>query len=409
MSQETMTPLSEQTAIDYVRSVEALAAIVGDGPLQGTAITEGNINLIFRVANARDPLDGSVLVKQALAHSWRYPDFKMPLERQQIEYELLALEARYCPEQTPKVYLYDADNHILVVEDLNRHVMMREGLMRQQRYPLVAQHIGTFMARTLFYTSDLYLSSAEKKALLPRYINPVMRKLQEDLVFTQPYLDHPNNRWTKPLDQQVAAIHADDELRAAIFALKEAYMTHAQALLHNDLHTGSILLNQEQSKVIDPEFAFFGPIGHDIGSYLANLVIGYAAQEFHAPDPAERAAYREWLLGSFRETWRVFETTFMQLWEEEGNQEWPSPTFRARYIRRLLQDSAGFGAAEIFRRTIGLAHVQDFWTITDEQTRAAAESLALDVARSWLAHSATFTTIDDLAGIVAAARPSRNA
>ncbi len=81
----------------------------------------------------------------------------------------------------------------------------------------------------------------------------------------------------------------------------------------------------------------------------------------------------------------------------------PRRLFRTRYTRRLLQDSAGFGAAEIFRRTIGLAHVQDFWTITDEQTRAAAESLALDVARSWLAQSASFTTIDDLAEIVARA------
>ena len=398
-----LPPLSEQGVIDYVRGVEALAAIVGDGPLQSAAITEGNINLIFRVSSADAPIERSVLIKQALSHSWRYPDFQLPVERQQIEYELLSLEARYCPEQTPAVHFYDPENHILVVEDLNRHVMMREGLMRQERYPLVAQHIGTFMARTLFYTSDLHLSSADKKALLPRYINPVMRKLQEDLVFTQPYMDHPNNRWSKPLDQQVAAIHADDELRAAIFTLKEAYMTHAQALLHNDLHTGSILLNQQQSKVIDPEFAFFGPIGHDIGSYLANLVIGYAAQEFHAPGAAERAAYRQWLLGSFRETWQVFEATFAQLWEQEGNDEWPSPAFRARYIRRLLQDSAGFGAAEIFRRTIGLAHVQDFWTITDEQTRAAAESLALDVARSWLMGSATFTTIDDLAEIVARA------
>ncbi len=401
-----LPPLSEQSAIDYVRGVESLAAIVGDGPLQSVAITEGNINLIFRVSSVDAPIERSVLIKQALSHSWRYPDFQLPVERQQIEYELLSLEARYCPEQTPAIHFYDPENHILVVEDLNRHAMMREGLMRQERYPLVAQHIGTFMARTLFYTSDLYLSSADKKALLPRYINPVMRKLQEDLVFTQPYMDHPNNRWTKPLDRQVAAIHADDELRAAIFMLKEAYMTHAQALLHNDLHTGSILLNQEQSKVIDPEFAFFGPIGHDIGSYLANLVIGYAAQEFHAPGAAERAAYRAWLLGSFRETWRVFETTFMQLWEQEGNEEWPSPAFRTRYMRRLLQDSAGFGAAEIFRRTIGLAHVQDFWTIADEQTRAAAESLALDVARGWLTQSASFTTIDDLAEIVARAQAS---
>ncbi len=368
-----LPPLSEQGAIDYVRGVEALAAIVGDGPLQSAAITEGNINLIFRVSSVDAPIERSVLIKQALSHSWRYPDFQLPVERQRIEYELLSLEARYCPEQTPAVYFYDPENHILAVEDLNRHVMMREGLMRQERYPLVAQHIGSFMARTLFYTSDLYLSSADKKALLPRYINPVMRKLQEDLVFTQPYMDHPNNRWSKPLDQQVAMIHADDELRAAIFALKEAYMTHAQALLHNDLHTGSILLNQQQSKVIDPEFAFFGPIGHDIGSYLANLVIGYAAQEFHAPGAAERAAYRQWLLARSARSGRSSRPPLRSCGRRRVIEEWPSPSFRARYIRRLLQDSAGFGAAEIFRRTIGLAHVQDFWTITDEQTRRRRE------------------------------------
>lgn len=395
-----MRPLSEQSAIDYVRSVESLTAIVGDGPLQSTAITEGNINLIFRVSSVAEPIKQSLLVKQALSHSWRYPDFQLPVDRQKVEYELLSLEARYCPDQTPKIYHYDAENNILVVEDLNQHVMMREGLMRQERYPLVARHIGTFMARTLFYTSDFYLSSAEKKELQPRYMNPEMRKLQEDLVFTHPYTDHPSNRWSKPLDPIVESIHNDDELRSSVFMLKEAYMTHAQALIHNDLHTGSILLNQQETKVIDPEFAFFGPIGHDVGSYLANLVIGYAAQEYHAPDSTARASYRDWLVESFRETWQVFEETFVQLWEQEGNAEWPSPTFRANYMRRLLQDSAGFGACEIFRRTIGLAHVQDFWTIEDVQTRAEAERLALEVARGWLMQRNSFTSIDDLAELI---------
>lgn len=395
-----MRPLSEQSAIDYVRSVESLTAIVGDGPLQSTAITEGNINLIFRVSSVAEPIKQSLLVKQALSHSWRYPDFQLPVDRQKVEYELLSLEARYCPDQTPKIYHYDAENNILVVEDLNQHVMMREGLMRQERYPLVARHIGTFMARTLFYTSDFYLSSAEKKELQPRYMNPEMRKLQEDLVFTHPYMDHPSNRWSKPLDPIVESIHNDDELRSSVFMLKEAYMTHAQALIHNDLHTGSILLNQQETKVIDPEFAFFGPIGHDVGSYLANLVIGYAAQEYHAPDSTACASYRDWLVESFRETWQVFEETFVQLWEQEGNAEWPSPTFRANYMRRLLQDSAGFGACEIFRRTIGLAHVQDFWTIEDVQTRAEAERLALEVARGWLMQRNSFTSIDDLAELI---------
>ncbi|GAB4438201.1 MAG: S-methyl-5-thioribose kinase [Anaerolineae bacterium] len=399
-------PLDEQSVLDYIRQTDLLATIfANETTLRSAPIAEGNVNLLFRVSSERDP-GKSVLVKQALPYAWRYPDFKMPVDRQRIEHGILEVEARYCPDQVPQVYLYDPEKHVLVIEDLNRHLVMREGLMQQKRYPLVAQHLGLFMARTLFYTSDLYLSSADKKALAPQFINPVLRKVQEDLVFTEPYLDHPNNRWTKLLDPQVAQIHADDELRSEVFMLKEAYMTHAQALIHNDLHTGSIMLNETETKVIDPEFGFFGPIGHDVGSYLSNLVLGYAAQEYHAQDPAERADYRRWLLELIRDTWNIFETEFFTLWENEGNGDWPSPLFRRKYMRQLLQDTAGFGAAEMMRRLIGLAHVHDFWTIPDDATRAAAESLALNVARSWLMQRHTLTSIDELVEMVTAARPT---
>ncbi len=398
-----MEALNEQTAVDYVRGLEMAPTFFGDlTALSGKAITEGNINLIFRISDSVR----SLLLKQALPYSWRYPEFMLPVERADLEHEMLQLEARYCPEQTLKVYFFDQSNHIQVVEDLNRHVVMREGLMQRIKYPLAAQHIGTFAARTLFYTSDLFLPSAQKKAMLPRFMNPVMRKLQEDLCFTQPYMPHPNNRWTRLNDAQVQAVYADDALRAEILALKERYMTHAQALIHNDLHTGSIMLNQTETKVIDPEFAFFGPMGHDVGSYLANLVLSYAAQEHHAQNEIERKDYRSWILDSLRETWLVFEREFLAAWEQDGlKDEWPSPTFRRNYMQRLLQDAAGFGAAEIYRRAIGLAHVADLDSISDDATRARAENLACGVARKWLMERGAFGTIDDLIEIVMMMQP----
>ena len=90
--------------------------------------------------------------------------------------------------------------------------------MRRIKYPLVAQHIGTFMARTLFYTSDLHLPSAAKKSMQPRFMNPVMRKLQEDLVFTQPYMPHLNNRWTKVDDGWVQAVYAEHAVEKKVSA-----------------------------------------------------------------------------------------------------------------------------------------------------------------------------------------------
>ncbi len=379
-----IVPLNEETVLDYVKTLPIFPECFdGVSSFACRQIAEGNVNLIFRVAAADDP-SKSVIVKQALPYAWRYPDFKMPPERSRIEHAFLEHQARYCPEQTPKVYHYDDARHILVLEDLNRHLVMREGLMQQIKYPNVDQHMGVYMARTLFYTSDLYLSSGDKKALLPKFINPVLCKVQEDLVFTQPYIDHPNNRWTKLLEPQVRKVYADDDLRSEVLLLKERYMTHAQALIHNDLHTGSIMLNEQETKVVDPEFAFFGPIGHDVGSYLGNLALSYAAQEYHAKDAQTRADYRCWLADLIVRTWTIFEQEFLALWEAHGNGDWPSTMFRHKYMRQLLQDALGFGAAEMMRRLIGMAHVHDFWTIDDVTIRARAESLGLNIAIAWL-------------------------
>lgn len=50
-------------------------------------------------------------------------------------------------------------------------------------------------------------------------------------------------------------------------------MNHAQALVHGDLHSGSIFVNEEGLKVIDPEFAYYGPIGYDIGNVIGNMFL----------------------------------------------------------------------------------------------------------------------------------------
>jgi 5-methylthioribose kinase len=202
------------------------------------------------------------------------------------------------------------------------------------------------------------------------------------------------------------AIRANDALRAEMLALKEQFMTHAQALIHGDLHTGSIMLNQEETRVIDPEFGFFGPMGFDIGAVLGNLMLAYASQEYHAKDAEARAAYRQWLLDTVREIWQTLEAEFRRLWAEEGNDYWPSETFRENYILQLLRDTAGFGAAKMMRRVLGLAHVEDLEEIPDEHVKAIAESLALNIAQQWVMNRHTITSVDDMVQMAAEARPS---
>ena len=61
-------------------------------------------------------------------------------------------------------------------------------------------------------------------------------------------------------------LQQDSQLKVAVAEMKYAFMNHSEALLHGDLHIGSIMANNEETYVIDPEFAFFGPIGFDVGA-----------------------------------------------------------------------------------------------------------------------------------------------
>lgn len=393
------TPLTAETVIEYVQQSPVFDQLFKpDDELAVVDLAEGgNINLIFRVHSIEDPTR-SVLVKQALPHSRRYPDFKMPLERAKLEYDVLTLEEEHCPGLTPKIFHYDAAMYVNLMEDLNKHLIMRDGLSKGIIYPKFAEDAGRFMARTLFYTSDLYLASDEKKAKVAHFINPVMCKVTEDLYFNEPCKPHPNNRWTSPqLDQQVDAIYSNPAIHGEMLVLKEKFMTQAQALLHGDLHTGSVLLNPDDTRFIDPEFAFYGPIAFDVGSMLGNLVIGYAAQEYYEPNPEKRATYRNWVLETIRQTWHVFDREFRQLWAANGNkEEWDSAHFKDWYMSRLLTDTVGFAAAEMFRRTIGMAWVDDFTGILDLDARAAAERITLNIAKAWLLKRHEFQSIDEV-------------
>ena len=392
------TPLTAESVTNYVRQSPIFSQhFKPDDNLIVADLSEGgNVNLIYRV-HSSDDKNRSVLIKQALPYARRYPDGMMPLERAKIEHDLLSLQGKYCPGLTPEIYFYDEVMHVNLMEDLNSHLNMRIGLSKGIVYPKFADDAGRFLARTLFYTSDLHLPSAEKKAMVMRFVNPVMCKVTEHLFFNEPCKPHPNNRWTSPqLDDQVHAIYANTALQGEMLVMKEKFMTQAQALVHGDFHTGSVLLNEADTRFIDPEFAFYGPIAFDIGSMIGNLVIAYAAQAYHQTDLKERAVYRTWILGTISKMWATFEREFRQLWIDEGDkEEWESAYFTERYMAQLLTDTLGYAAAEIFRRTIGMAWVDDFVMIENADARATAESIALNIAQAWLLKRESIDSIDE--------------
>ena len=164
-----------------------------------------------------------------------------------------------------------------IMEDMVGHTMMRTGLLNHETYPEFADHVTTFLANCLLRTSDLVMNHKEKKELVKEFINPDLCGITEDLVFMEPYTDCFDRNHVFPPNKAFIQkeLYEDESLRLEAAKLKFEFMNHAQALIHGDLHTGSVFINQEHTYIFDPEFAFYGPMGYDIGNVIANLLFAW--------------------------------------------------------------------------------------------------------------------------------------
>jgi len=400
-------PLDVQTVIPYTLARPELRDLFReDEALEAVEVGDGNLNLVFKIWAKADP-KRTVVFKQALPYLRLVGEgWPLPTDRARIEAEALMIEYRLCPQHTPKVYFYDPDMYLTAMQNLNQHIIMRKGLNEGVKYPHFADHIGVFMARTLGCTSDLVLDYRTKKLEVARFTNPELCKITEDLVFTEPYRYTERNGFHKELEPQVLALQADDALRVEVAQMKEKFMTHAQALVHGDLHTGSIMINQDETFVIDPEFAFYGPMGFDVGAVIGNLFLNYAAQEVRMADPERRADFRAYLTDSVIRLWKVFVREFQAcVWDQVDSINMPQG-YQDDYMLRVLQDSAGLRACKMMRRVIGLAGVADIRGIEDVHQRAVAGSLALNIGVALIKRRREMRTIEDLVEIATACRPT---
>jgi 5-methylthioribose kinase len=399
--------LREADLRDYLAKLPGIASELGGTPDTWSIgeVGDGNLNLVFIVKGAR----GGIAVKQALPYvrlvgeSW-----PLPLSRAHYEYLALTQEARLAPGLVPAVLHHDGALALTAMELLAPHIIMRKGLIAGTIYPRFVEDITTFMARTLFLTSDLAVSAAEKKEGIAAFAgNHALCKITEDLIFTDPYREAEQNRWTSPwLDKTAAAFRDDLEAHVAISRLKLKFMASPEALIHGDLHTGSIMVTETDTRVIDPEFAFYGPMGFDVGAILANLIMAYLASAGHERTPGERCAFEGWMLATIEKVWSEFARKFLEVWRREARGDgYPKSLFagaagearleaeRQHYMARLFQDTVRFAAAKTIRRILGLAHNIDFEWIEDTRLRAVCEARSLRLARAMLVETTTFATI----------------
>ncbi|AJJ22285.1 S-methyl-5-thioribose kinase [Yersinia enterocolitica] len=380
-------------AVEYARQfgqiADPLALVTAD------EIGDGNLNLVFKIRDAAGM--SRVIVKQALPYvrcvgeSW-----PLTLDRARIEAETLLTHGQFCPQHTVNVLHHDAELAVMVQEDLSDHEIWRSELVKGKYYPQAAGQLAEYLAQTLFHTSDFYQSAQAKKAAVSRYTNPELCQITEDLFFTDPYIDHERNNFDPALLPEVLALRQDDALKLAVASLKHRFLSKAEALLHGDIHSGSIFVADGRLKAIDAEFGFYGPIGFDVGTALGNLLLNYCGLPGLA-GPRDAAAGREQRLKDIHILWETFSHRFLALCEEKTQDSTLATAGYARlFLQQVWQDAVGYCGSELIRRTIGLAHVADLDSIADDEMRRACQRHALSLGRTLILAASRIDSIDDL-------------
>jgi 5-methylthioribose kinase len=373
---------------------------------------DGNLNLVFVVSGPA----GALVVKQALPYVRMVgPNWPLSLTRSHYEASALIEQARWGPAFVPEVFDTDADMAVIVMQYLGSHRVLRKGLIAGCRYPLLGRHVGQFLAGVSFRTSDLHLSPADKRRRVAYYLgNVAMCKISEDLIFDEPYFSAPMNRHTVPgLDEVAEGLKGDLELKLAAQEMKWRFLTQAECLIHGDLHTGSVMVTEDDTRVIDPEFAIYGPMGFDLGLFIANLLIAFLSQR---PPQQPGQAHTDQALQQIESLWQSFAAAFAEHWQPHAGGAAQGGAYNARLfveapalvasaLRRRLADvwdqAVGFAGCEMIRRVVGLSHVEDFEGIADADVRARRERTVICLAREMLMQRADF---DTAAAVVAAAR-----
>lgn len=332
-------------------------------------IGDGNINYVFKVT---DECSGrSIVVKQADARL-RSSGRPLDLHRSKIEATALAIQCSLVPSMVPRVYDYDDTMCALCMEDISAYRNLRTEMMSGHIFPKFAEQISDFLAATLLLSTDLVLDRAEKKERVRLFTNSELCDISEDLVFTEPYYDYKKrNIITEGNEAFVETrLYRNEALKTEVGILRNTFMNNAQTLLHGDLHSGSIFINESGLKIIDPEFAFYGPMGYDIGNVVGNLFFALAHKTFSAPLQTD---FIGWVEKTIADVIDMTERKLSRLYDEIVTFPLYNAAFKTYYLEQVMADVLGFAGTEIIRRVVGDTKVAELSSIKELSVRIPME------------------------------------
>ncbi len=373
-----------------------------------TEVGDGNLNLVFIVIGSK----GKIVIKQALPYVRVVGDsWPLTLERAYFEYNALIRQEDRDPGIVPSVFHFDREQGLIAMECLDSHKILRGKLIAGEQVENLGDVIGKHCARLAFKGSDLFMDTKDKKHDVSLFQkNLELMSITENLVFTDPYFDAKMNNNTKGLDPIIKIIRDDVTMKSRAQLMLLKFTSNTETMCHGDLHSGSIMCTDTDTKVIDPEFAFYGPMGFDLGMNIANYLMAFFSQPAHRQNSTEIDSFQNWILKVIEETIQAFIDEFSNLWHNNRqgilfpkclfeDQDQSSQFALNSVIKNIWSDAVSVCGIEMHRRCLSLAHNADFEQIEDLSFRAKLEARNLLMGRELILNSDKIKDASDLTSL----------
>ncbi|WP_018621819.1 phosphotransferase [Spirosoma luteum] len=226
---------------------------------------EGNMNVVVRVRTDRQ----TFILKQARPWVQKYPQVPAPMERISVEASFYQWIDRTAALRAfvPKRIGYDAANFLLALEDLGNGADFSFLYQPHQILP------ATDRASLVQFLSVLHTTQPTgNPSDFPD--NRAMRLLNHEHLFNFPFRTDTGfdlDSIQPGLEALSLSYRNHAALKKKITELGDVYLQPGPVLIHGDYYPGSWLSVASGTKVIDPEFGFFGRPEFDLGVMLAHM------------------------------------------------------------------------------------------------------------------------------------------
>ncbi len=401
--------INKENAGEYVKSVSDFFAPDANLSIYEMGESEedgdGYINFVYRIYDE----DGNSLILKQARENPRNPTAKgLPIQqtRNLIEAEIMKIKHAIVPDYIPEVYYIDEENHLYLCEDCKDLKVLRMELIKGKTFPKFAKQIGEFIAKTNFYTSEIYMDPVQHRRLQEHFMNSKMRQVFEVLLFLDTQYTHRDVKnspvYSPEREAMGEAVWNDKAVQTELLKMRHLHMKKSECLVHGDLHTSNVLIDDENMKIIDQEYTYMGLASCDTGYLVGSILYEYIRWGYVDDfDEEKREELSRYAFDTIHDLIETYIEVYKECWEKDAKDMYRDyEGYRESLMRDFIQEVTGSAGAQILSRIGTLGQLPDVDTIEDDQMRFDCCRVCLMMARQLILNWENVQTLEEMMDLI---------